>query len=176
MGPNIRTGSHYTQFLFYDFNGDGRAEMICKTASGSIDGVGQYVTEAADDEVIKTADNTADYRNSQGRILSGPEYLTVFDGLSGRALHTIWYSPYRTLLEGKTEKFIGVPNGFTFSYDKATMNFRLEGTPEKTGLYQIILRTSGARCASKIPWKRNLYPQRKKIQILISAIKKTAVS
>ncbi len=27
MGPNIRAGAHYTQFMVYDFDGDGRAEM-----------------------------------------------------------------------------------------------------------------------------------------------------
>ena len=35
MGPNIRAGAHYTQFMVYDFDGDGRAEMAVKTAPGT---------------------------------------------------------------------------------------------------------------------------------------------
>lgn len=35
MGPNIRSGAHYTQFMVYDFNGDGKAEMAVKTAPGT---------------------------------------------------------------------------------------------------------------------------------------------
>ncbi len=35
MGPNIRAGAHYTQFMVYDFNMDGRAEMALKTAPGT---------------------------------------------------------------------------------------------------------------------------------------------
>ena len=95
LGRNIRAGAHYTQFMVYDFDRDGHAELICKTAPGSIDGTGRYVTEAADDADIRGADNQADYRNARGRILSGPEYLTVFDGQTGRAIHTIYYRPNR---------------------------------------------------------------------------------
>lgn len=95
LGKNIRAGAHYTQFMVYDFDRDGHAEMICKTAPGSIDGTGRYVTEAADNADIRQTDNQADYRNERGRILSGPEYLTVFDGLTGRAIHTIYYRPNR---------------------------------------------------------------------------------
>jgi lysophospholipase L1-like esterase len=35
MGPNIRAGAHYTQFMCYDFNGDGKAELALKTAPGT---------------------------------------------------------------------------------------------------------------------------------------------
>ncbi len=35
MGVNIRAGAHYTQFMVYDFNGDGKAEMALKTAPGT---------------------------------------------------------------------------------------------------------------------------------------------
>ncbi|MBI9115152.1 rhamnogalacturonan lyase [Sanguibacter suaedae] len=35
LGPNIRAGAHYTQFLVYDFDGDGRSEMMLKTAPGT---------------------------------------------------------------------------------------------------------------------------------------------
>ncbi len=35
MGVNIRAGAHYTQFMVYDFDGDGKAEMSVKTAPGT---------------------------------------------------------------------------------------------------------------------------------------------
>lgn len=84
LGVNIRAGAHYTQFMVYDFDGDGRSEMVCKTADGTIDGKGNVI-----------GDGDADYRSTAGRILEGPEYLTLFDGLTGEALDTIDYEPAR---------------------------------------------------------------------------------
>lgn len=95
LGVNIRAGAHYTQFQVYDYDGDGRAEMICKTAPGSKDGLGNYVNQAATDDAIKAADNNKDWRTSDGRINGGQEYLTVFDGQTGKAVHTIAYFPNR---------------------------------------------------------------------------------
>ncbi len=94
LGYNIRAGAHYTQFLVYDFDGDGKAELMCKTAPLSKDGNGNYVTAAATDSNIKNASQT-NYRSSTGYILSGPEYLTVFNGQTGAAIHTVWYNPNR---------------------------------------------------------------------------------
>ncbi|MEK3942839.1 MULTISPECIES: rhamnogalacturonan lyase [Paenibacillus] len=84
LGKNIRAGAHYTQFLVYDFNGDGKAEVVCKTADGTVDGVG-----------VTLGNTSADYRNSSGYILTGPEYLSVFSGQTGKALTTIDYVPAR---------------------------------------------------------------------------------
>jgi rhamnogalacturonan endolyase len=95
LGPNIRAGAHYTQFLVFDFDGDGHAEMMCKTAPGSIDGQDKPVSDAATDPEIRAINNARDYRNNRGRILKGPELLTVFDGFTGKALHTVWYNPNR---------------------------------------------------------------------------------
>ena len=95
LGVNIRAGAHYTQFMVYDFDGDGQAEMMCKTAPGTLDGVGNYVNQAATDEQINAADNAKDWRTSAGRINGGQEYLTVFNGLTGAAMHTIAYFPNR---------------------------------------------------------------------------------
>jgi len=100
LGRNIRAGAHYTQFLVYDFDGDGKAEMICKTAPGSIDGTQHFVSDAATDDEIKKVDNSAVYVNKRGRILTGEEFLTVFDGLTGKSIHTIWYNPNRALSVG----------------------------------------------------------------------------
>ena len=111
LGINIRAGAHYTQFMVYDFDGDGKAEMICKTAPGSSDGEGKYVTEAATIDEIKNASNTVDYRNTGtvskglGHVLAGPEYLTVFNGMTGAAMHTIHYNPSRAGEMNKTSAY-----------------------------------------------------------------------
>lgn len=101
LGKNIRAGAHYTQFLVFDFDGDGKAEMICKTSAGSIDGQGRFVSESATDTEIRSLDNAADYRNRRGRIKNGPELLTVFNGKTGKAMHTIWYNPNRAFGVGR---------------------------------------------------------------------------
>lgn len=88
LGRNIRAGAHYTQFIAYDLDGDGRAELACKTAPGTLDGTGAPVLLAGDSV-------DADYRNASGYVLSGPEYLTVFDGLTGAQLATTDYLPGR---------------------------------------------------------------------------------
>ena len=84
MGWNIRSGPHYTQFQVYDYDGDGKAEMIVKTADGTIDGKGKVI-----------GDSSKNYLDSAGRILSGPEYLTVFRGIDGAEITTINYLPTR---------------------------------------------------------------------------------
>ena len=95
LGRNIRAGAHYTQYMVYDFDGDGKAEMMCKTAPGSKDGVGSYVNQAATDTDIKAASNTKSWLVSGGRINGGHEYLTVFNGETGAAINTIAYNPNR---------------------------------------------------------------------------------
>lgn len=96
LGRNIRAGAHFTQFLVYDFDCDGRAEMIVRTSDGTRDGMGRVI-----------GDSTADYRenidaktskihdNKTGRILKGKEYVTVFDGETGAALKSVDYIPER---------------------------------------------------------------------------------
>lgn len=84
LGPNIREGAHYTQFMVYDLDSDGKAEVVCKTADGTQDGAGVYI-----------GNRYANYRNSDGYILSGPEYLTVFNGETGAAMATTNYLPAR---------------------------------------------------------------------------------
>ncbi len=103
LGVNIRAGAHYTQFLVYDFDKDGKAELICKTAPGSKDAAGTYVNQASDIASIRNASNTKDWRNSGGRIDGGQEYLTVFEGLTGKAIHTIAYYPNRNALATLSE-------------------------------------------------------------------------
>lgn len=81
LGKNIREGAHYTQLMVYDLDGDGKAEIAMKTADGSIDAKGNII-----------GDSSKDWRNEKGYILSGPEYLTVFNGLTGEAITTTDYT------------------------------------------------------------------------------------
>jgi hypothetical protein len=176
LGVNIRAGAHYTQFLAYDFDGDGRSELMLKTAPGT-----KSTTYAEDGSVVDEQHVTiperdaaagvthqddyrmsnADFRahltdlflgwherpevvsgqwpatleeawgapvtheyplsqdaaeeltsyfidvyapsrsgnnrlwNFEGFIVEGPEYLTVFDGLTGTELETVDYKPGR---------------------------------------------------------------------------------
>lgn len=90
LGKNIREGAHYTQFMVYDLDGDGCAELVCKTADGTIDGLGKVIGNA-DADWRDTVSNSSTY----GRILEGPEYLTVFDGRTGAAISTVDYLPVR---------------------------------------------------------------------------------
>ncbi|MFE6038390.1 rhamnogalacturonan lyase [Streptomyces sp. NPDC056452] len=176
LGPNIRAGAHYTQFLVYDFDGDGRSEMMFKTAPGTksiryredgsvaseryitmpradvragyahtddyrLSAAGYYDhlvgmfrgwqqhpevaagnwpatlesafgiedryayplsqadAEALADYFIDVYAPSRSTRNNlrafEGFILDGPEYLTVFDGATGRELDTVRYEPGR---------------------------------------------------------------------------------
>jgi rhamnogalacturonan endolyase len=95
LGKNIRDGEHYTQFMVYDLDGDGRAELACKTADGSIDGQGNTIGDATKD--WRTLDERS---RSFGRVLDGPEFLTIFDGRSGAALKTVDYVPGRAPIDG----------------------------------------------------------------------------
>jgi rhamnogalacturonan endolyase len=97
LGINIRGGAHYTQILVYDFDGDGKAELVMKTAPGTKDGTGSLLHTGP----AATDDQAADYRSvnnaegTTGYIVTGPEYLTVFDGLTGAELATVNFEPAR---------------------------------------------------------------------------------
>ncbi len=80
LGRNVRAGAHYVDFLVYDFDGDGKAEMAVKTADGTVDGTGRVI-----------GNGNADYRDSEGHVNTGPEFLTVFNGQTGAAMQTIDY-------------------------------------------------------------------------------------
>ncbi|WP_201985843.1 rhamnogalacturonan lyase family protein [Hymenobacter rubidus] len=89
LGRNIRAGAHYTQFMVYDFDSDGKAEVACKTADGTIDGRGTVIGSATADYRVTTAGS------SLGYVLSGPEFLTMFNGRTGAAMASTAYLPAR---------------------------------------------------------------------------------
>lgn len=84
LGRNIRSGAHYTPFAVEDFDGDGRAELMIRTADGAVDGRGQVIGDAS-----------ADHRNDRGYVLAGPEFISVFDGRTGALLASQPYVPER---------------------------------------------------------------------------------
>ena len=130
MGHNVRAGAHYTQFMVYDLDGDGHAEIVMKTADGTVDGVGKVIGDSQADyreigDTVEFAKRMAQRKEeesrspgqgefvrqggrrrymyggpkNQGRILSGPEYLTVFKGSTGEAMYTTDYIPARGKLD-----------------------------------------------------------------------------
>ena len=99
LGRNIRAGAHYTQFIVYDLDSDGKAELAVKTAPNTKDGTGSYLSmgPAAND------DDNADFRtggNWAGFIIDGPEYLTIFNGETGAEMATTNYIPNRYPTDG----------------------------------------------------------------------------
>ncbi len=88
LGRNIRSGAHYTQFIVYDLDGDGKAEVAMRTAPGTVDGQGN-------DVLLPHDSARADYRNSSGYNLTSPEYLTIFDGWTGAERVSVPYLPDR---------------------------------------------------------------------------------
>jgi rhamnogalacturonan endolyase len=104
LGRNIRSGAHYSPFLVYDFDGDGKSEFAVRTSDGSIDGKGTVIGDAS-----------KDYRNGDGQIITGNEYLTVFNGETGAAINTITYPNVRGTVSkaewgddygGRSERFL----------------------------------------------------------------------
>jgi rhamnogalacturonan endolyase len=105
LGKNIRAGAHYTQFIVYDLDGDGRAEVACKTADGTIDGRGRAIGDVSKDyrslEVPTDGLQVKDASDRRyGKVLAGPEYFTIFDGQTGAALATTDYIPGREPQDG----------------------------------------------------------------------------
>ncbi len=91
LGVNIRAGAHYTQILVGDYDSDGFAEVAMKTAPGTRDGMGKYLSKGP----AASEDHSKDYRNSSGYVLSGNEFLTIFNGKTGAEMATVNYNPPR---------------------------------------------------------------------------------
>ena len=116
MGNNIRSGAHYTQMMAYDLDGDGCAELVLKTGDGTTDGTGKVIGDASADyrvgvdkheDTHYNANNypgerfRTDQKGRRGGFIKGaPEYLTVFEGKTGKALCTVDYIPQQGDLKG----------------------------------------------------------------------------
>jgi len=66
LGWNIELGIWYSPYIVYDFNGDGKAEVV-----------------------VKTAPLQPDYRGDDGRVFSGPEYCSILNGLTGEEIDQV---------------------------------------------------------------------------------------
>lgn len=86
-GPNV--SAHKLAFLVHDFDGDGKAEVTCKTGPGTRDGTGRFLGKgpAARDNDLKVLERKS------GRLVEDHAYITVFDGASGRELDSTTYWP-----------------------------------------------------------------------------------
>lgn len=114
MGPNIRAGAHYTQFMVYDFNGDGRAEMAVKTAPGT-----KMTRFAPDGSVLSEgyitmpeADLAAGYAHTDNYVCTASDYrehLTdVFAGWSRHPEVAAGHWP------GTLEECFGIPRRYDY--------------------------------------------------------------
>jgi len=86
LGMNIRAGAHDTQFMVYDFDGDGKAEIAMRTADGTIDGKGKVIGD----------ESASWYVMGGGKNLTGPLFLSIFNGETGEVIDTVDYDPQTT--------------------------------------------------------------------------------
>jgi hypothetical protein len=95
MGINMRSSAQYQPFLAYDLDGDGKAELVMRTAPGTVDGLGANVILPGDNPAADYRDPYTGGSDQFGRVLTGPEYLTVFNGQTGAAMSTVPFLPNR---------------------------------------------------------------------------------
>ena len=137
LGKNIRAGAHYTQFQVFDYDGDGKAEMIVKTADGTVDGKGKVI-----------GDSSKDYRNTKGTILDGPEYLTVFRGIDGAEITTVDYLPPRSIQKMQRDT-TGKGDGWGDNYGNRADRF-LAATAYLDGVHPSAIFARGYYTASYV--------------------------
>lgn len=91
MGINIRSGSHYTSFIVYDFNGDGKCEIAFRTSEGTRFGDGKVITDGNGrvNDYRQTDPNGKGWYSGRslystcGLIFDGPEYISIVNGITG---------------------------------------------------------------------------------------------
>lgn len=84
VGPN-EINEVDINFLVYDMDGDGKAEMIMRSFEGTVDGAGNAVGDVNGDGITdysKNETNLAIFKDRQ-YIVSTPEFLSVYDGVTG---------------------------------------------------------------------------------------------
>lgn len=122
LGPNVMAGCRFT-FLCYDFDGDGYGELIAKTAQGSKDATGNYLSKGA----AAGANHSASSINGAGIISdAGREWITCFSGKDGRELATIDYWPYfniRSNWDDRSGRSDGADYGHRGNWMKACVAF-----------------------------------------------------
>ena len=94
LGINIRSGSHYTSYILYDFDGDGLCEIAFRSSEGTKFGDGKVITDAygnVNDYRIRQTDAVGWYSGASinticGLIMEGPEYISICRGYDGREI------------------------------------------------------------------------------------------
>jgi hypothetical protein len=112
LGLNIVSSAHHSAFNFYDLDQDGKAEFTVKTADGTrgylpkADGTIDDLTDTpawvlGDPEAVwvgglhNPAQDNQINNTALGRVASGPETLTVFNGETGQPVDTVdYFAPY----------------------------------------------------------------------------------
>ena len=87
LGPNMHNKVEIN-FLVYDFDEDGKAEVVTRTSDGMIDGLGNNIGDRDNDGII---DDYAFAINSSYYRVEGPDYISVFDGQTGEELAWDYY-------------------------------------------------------------------------------------
>ncbi|MDA3881059.1 MAG: T9SS type A sorting domain-containing protein [Prolixibacteraceae bacterium] len=86
-GPNVTTAK--LNFMVYDLNEDGKAEVSFLSGPGTIDGTGKYIKKGP----------AADYPHDlvidrpSGRLMDDPQFITVFNGETGEEMATTEHWP-----------------------------------------------------------------------------------
>ncbi|MFI1771726.1 T9SS type A sorting domain-containing protein [Thalassobellus citreus] len=89
LGPNLLHAVE-VNFLVYDFDNDGKAEVATRTSDGMIDGLGNDIGDRDEDGFI-------DYRASAKQNgpfwfrTYGPDYISIFDGMTGAEIAWDFY-------------------------------------------------------------------------------------
>lgn len=106
LGINIRSGSHYTSYILYDFDGDGLCEIAFRSSEGTKFADGTTITDAygiVNDYRIRETDGKGWYsgaaiqrdlsdpstKTTCGLIMEGPEYVSICRGYDGREITRI---------------------------------------------------------------------------------------
>lgn len=83
LGPNNLCAPEEINPMVYDFDSDGRAEVALRTCEGNVDGTGAVTGDMDDDGKTDYRSSWATPGQNQYFMTEGPEFLSIFDGLTG---------------------------------------------------------------------------------------------
>ncbi len=87
IGPN-EINEHDINVMAYDFNGDGKSEVVMRSFEGTVDGAGNEIGDTNGDrrtDYTKDPANLAIFQDRQ-YVVSTPEFLSIYDGETGAEL------------------------------------------------------------------------------------------
>ena len=97
LGINIRSGSHYTSYALYDFDGDGRCEIAFRSSEGTKFANGKTITDKygkVNDYRLRDDAGAGWYSGASlystcGLIFESPEYISICRGADGNEITRI---------------------------------------------------------------------------------------